>query len=146
MMKQENLPQTHLIEMVQTALQNGQEITITANGWSMFPCLRPSDVVKIHPTPFSELKFGDIIAFQRKKQLIVHRYVSQNTSQGDSCLRTDEPITEANYIGKISAFQREKSPMKTIDRLDYWKKIICYFGKIARFTNWMLLRIRLKLR
>jgi hypothetical protein len=146
MMKQENLTQTHLIEMVQTALLNGQEITITANGWSMFPCLRPSDVVKIHPTPFSELKFGDIIAFQRKHQLIVHRYVAHNTTQGDSCLRADEPITEKNYIGKISAFQRDKLPMKTIDRLDYWKKIICYFGKMARFTNWMLLRIRLKLR
>lgn len=139
-------PNIHLIEMVQTALKNGQEITIAANGWSMFPCLRPSDVVKIHPTSFSDLIFGDIIAFQRKQQLVVHRYIGQNTSQGDACLRTDEPITEVNYIGKIIAFQREKSPMRCIDRLDYWKKIIGYFGKIARFSNWMLLRIRLKLR
>lgn len=145
-MKQDILPQTHLIEMVKTALQNGQEITITANGWSMYPCLRPSDVVKIHPTPFSDLKFGDIIAFQRKQQLIVHRYIAKNTSQGDACLHSDEPITPTNYIGKIIAFQREKSTMKTIDRLDFWKNCIAYFGKIGRFFNWMLLRIRLILR
>jgi hypothetical protein len=136
----------HLIEMVQTALQKGQEITIEANGWSMFPCLLPSDVVKIDATPFTALKIGDIIAFKRQQQLIVHRFVAHNTSQGDACLRADEPITAANYLGKIVAFQRGNSGLQTIDRLDYWRKIITRFGKIARILNWIRLRIRLKLR
>ena len=54
----------HLIEMVQTALHSGQEITIAANGWSMYPCLLPADVVKIHPTPFADNRGGRGVRFR----------------------------------------------------------------------------------
>ncbi len=134
----------HLIEMVQTALHNGQEITIAANGWSMYPCLFPADIVKIHPTPFSDLKKGDVIVFQRKEQLIVHRYIAPNKSQGDSCIRADEPINATNYLGKVTAFQRKNKEMKTINQLAFWRFTALYLGKLSHFIHWMLLRIRLK--
>jgi translation initiation factor IF-1 len=134
----------HLIEMVQTALHSGQEITIAANGWSMYPCLLPADIVKIHPTPFADLKKGDVIVFQRKEQLIVHRYIAPNKSQGDACLRADEPINATNYLGKITAFQRKNKEMKAIDRLAFWKFTALKLGKLSHFIQWMLLRIRLK--
>lgn len=142
----ENSPHIHLIEMVQTALQQGQEITISANGWSMFPCLLPSDIVKIQPNPLAEINVGDIIVFRRNQQLIVHRFIAPNTAQGDACIRKDEPINKSNYVGKVVAFQRKNRAMKPISRLSFWRFYTNYLGKIARYCNWFLLRVLLKMR
>jgi hypothetical protein len=107
---------------------------------SIFYTLAPSKFEK----KIIDLKKGDVIVFQRKEQLIVHRYIAPNKSQGDACLRADEPINATNYLGKITAFQRKNKEMKAIDRLAFWKFTALKLGKLSHFIQWMLLRIRLK--
>ena len=47
------------------SLQDGKEIDITANGWSMYPSIKPGTVLTLIKVPIEALRVGDAIAFTR---------------------------------------------------------------------------------
>ena len=91
-------------------LLEGKSIRISAWGYSMYPAIRPGDI--IHLSPFekeSPLKKGMIIARKRREGLVVHRVTSVETdgagrrviTRGDSCLRSDEPFGVEDIAGIV---------------------------------------------
>jgi len=95
-------------------LAAGKSVWINSTGYSMYPTLKPSDKLKVEPIGFSFIQVGDIIAFELYGVFIAHRVVkiqrNENTSipitKGDSVFKIYEVITEDNYLGKITARNR----------------------------------------
>ena len=90
-------------------LNFGRTVRIVASGYSMIPTIWPGTEIEISNCPMDQLCIGDIIAFQRIQHMVVHRVVMiQNlhdetfiTTMGDSNLKVDEVINNANFIGKV---------------------------------------------
>ena len=95
-------------EWILSSLQEGKVVEITANGWSMWPTIKPGTSISISRVELSELQPGDLIAFTRAEHFEVHRIeeiqyngVIKIFTRGDANLRKDEPITEENFCGKV---------------------------------------------
>jgi signal peptidase I len=106
---------SNIILLADELLTEGFFLQITVGGYSMFPYLQNGDEVLIKKEPINNLKAGDIIVFRSVKKLIAHRIITfrKTNSQikiitkGDSLIFFDKPITEEQYIGKITDYIRK---------------------------------------
>ena len=91
-------------------LDAGRIIKVRADGFSMFPSLKPGSTVYIQPingdiTPLP----GEIVAWKRESGLVVHRLVRilKNESsilfitRGDSCANEDKAVGADQVVGKV---------------------------------------------
>ena len=118
-------------------LAAGRSVGIKAKGLSMFPVIRPKQEVLIKPYPLEMLKIGQIIAFQRKTHLVVHRVIQiektpqyKLTCQGDANWYLDEPVSLQNYIGLIDLKGRKEQQSVFANVL--YKPIISLFRIVMR--------------
>lgn len=90
-------------------LAKGRSVHLPAKGWSMLPSIFPKTKLSLAYKEFASVEVGQIIAFERNLQFVVHRVVTRSTHQdvitvttrGDSNWRIDSPITEENFIGVV---------------------------------------------
>lgn len=102
-------------ELRKEAIKNGHSIQTIVNGTSMFPFLRKGDILTIDPATIETIKRGDIIVFENEEKWIAHRVVRirsfdgaiQITTRGDARISSDPTVNKTNYIGLISAFERD---------------------------------------
>ena len=104
-------------EWISSSLEEGKEVELTANGWSMWPTIKPGTVLCLMKIPLEEIQVGDAIAFIRGEHFVVHRVetIAQENprkiiSRGDANLRIDEIVSEANYCGKVMHPQINPAP------------------------------------
>jgi signal peptidase I len=104
-----------LRELVSRLLEEGNSIRIPADGYSMFPDIYPGDTIVITPIDDpSTLQEGEIIAWKREHDLVVHRIVSivSNkdriviTTRGDSSMAADQPIISETLAGRVQLFDK----------------------------------------
>lgn len=91
-------------------------------GSSMFPTLKPGDILKVVSYKFSHISVGDVVVFNSPygKTPIVHRVVSINNkgirTKGDNKIAIDDCILQPNdIIGRVAAAQRGKKEIKIIN-------------------------------
>ena len=93
-----------------TLLSEGKTLKIRAEGYSMFPSIRPGSVIHIGPYPQGALPVhGEIIAWKRESGLVVHRLVRMVSDEngtlfitrGDSTLHEDPPVTAGQIAGRV---------------------------------------------
>ena len=108
------------------SLQEGKEVEITANGWSMCPSIKPGSVLTLIKVPIEALKVGDAIAFTRGEHFVVHRVEKiipqepfQICSRGDANLSFDEIVSSQNYCGKVNGFVLKPAP-SLLQRIFYF--------------------------
>lgn len=90
-------------------LAKGRSVHLLANGWSMLPSIFPKTTLRLENKEFASVEVGQIIAFERNLQFVVHRVVKiaarpngrELTTRGDSNWHADLPITKENFIGVI---------------------------------------------
>ncbi len=91
-------------------LDGGLTIKVRADGYSMYPSLKPGTVIIIEPcVPGDEPVRGEIIAWKRDQDLVVHRVVRivKNNegiyyiTRGDSCKNEDPPVAANRIAGKV---------------------------------------------
>jgi len=95
-------------------LDKGTSLRIKASGYSMYPAIKPGNTIIIKPVPHAELKCGMIIAWKRKKDIVVHRLVLAYESngkkyyitRGDSCSASDRPVTTDMIAGRVEAIYK----------------------------------------
>lgn len=83
---------------------------LPAKGWSMLPSIFPKTKLSLEHIEFAAVEVGQIIAFERNLQFVVHRVVKiaarpngrEITTRGDSNWHADLPITNENIIGVIN--------------------------------------------
>lgn len=117
-------------------LAKGRSVHLPAKGWSMLPSIFPKTILSLEHKDFAAVEVGQIIAFERNLQFVVHRVVKiaarpnerEITTRGDSNWHADLPITKENFIGVIKGKVQG----------NHCKPILQPF-------NWVLLLVRLSL-
>ncbi|MCA1758075.1 MAG: hypothetical protein LC649_11525 [Bacteroidales bacterium] len=146
-----------LRELVGRLLEEGNPIRIPANGYSMFPAIRPGDALTITPVedPVT-LREGEVVAWKREHDLVVHRLVAVRihddrivlVTRGDSCLAADQPILPLSLAGRVTDIQRKgrkehsfltsggrhfsaygQTPPTVIPQIPEWKYRLNYFAR-----------------
>lgn len=82
--KKSNSPRID-IELVKTILESGNSVELPASGYSMFPTLRPGDLVIVKPFEKEALPNpGTVVIYEENNSLVMHRLIRiQKNDQGD---------------------------------------------------------------
>lgn len=97
-------------EVFDSLLKEGKSIRLEASGYSMYPAIKPGYFIHIEPlNQFSQLQEGQIIAWKRENDIVVHRLVHIYESgkhkyfitRGDSAPSSDEPVVLSDIAGKV---------------------------------------------
>ena len=132
-------------------VKEGRSVRIEASGYSMYPTIKPGNRIYIEEVKDSEaLCPGDIIAWQREDDIVVHRLVHRYLhdddyyfiSRGDSSRVTDMPVAFDDIIGVVSSIEagngkRVPARKELIRERQYW---------INSNKVWFLLRYKAVLR
>lgn len=127
-------------------LAEGTILKIKANGYSMYPAVKPGSVIYIEPLPDNiNPASGDIIAWKRESGFVVHRLVRTERNgneiiyytRGDSCKYEDKPVTRDQIAGRVIRLESRKQKNKDAEKLI---KKPCYF--LNRIIVWLLLRLK----
>lgn len=128
-------------------LAEGKTIKIRADGYSMYPSIRPGAIISIEPLAAgTEPGPGEIIAWTREQGFVVHRLVAiekegeakQYKTRGDSCLYEDPPVSRDRIAGRV--IHVETAYGKTIasgDELIVHPSYLCNRSRV-----WLLLKIK----
>lgn len=114
-------------------------------GDSMWPTLRTGDVVRLEPA--AQVRRGDIVAFQRGADAILHRVVAHAGAgvvcRGDNRPADDGPVPSALIIGRAVAVRRGGcgTPRRLTGGTPGALHAMILLGRRrARFMWWRLLR------
>jgi signal peptidase I len=111
-----------LRELGYRLLTEGKVLRVRADGYSMYPQIKPGAFLLIEPVgDVSSLKESEIIACKRNTSMVVHRLIriehSENQiiyfTRGDSCLWEDEALNSNQIVGRVTGiFTGEKFEKK----------------------------------
>jgi hypothetical protein len=103
--------EVHKLELAAEVLRSGGSIRLQALGTSMLPSIWPGDVLCIEHKTGGEMVRGDIVLVARDSRFFVHRLIERSElrwiTRGDSLPQNDEPIAEAQVLGKVSLIHRK---------------------------------------
>jgi hypothetical protein len=99
------------------ALRKGFKITLSTEGWSMLPLLRPDDRIEVIRCDEPQLRNGDLVVFQTAKdpgRIVVHRLVKRVKgddgymflTKGDCVADYDPTVPERNVLGKVMKIKK----------------------------------------
>ncbi len=121
-------------------LASGMTVRIKVSGFSMYPTMRPDDIVEITPVePGVPLKPGEIIAIKRETDFIVHRFIGYAemhgeqmvVARGDSNPRVDSPVPAARVAGKVITIIRGRTiirnPLAVTNVTHGWNRFFLFF-------------------
>jgi signal peptidase I len=93
-----------------TLLAEGKTLKVKAEGYSMYPSIKPGSVIYIEPFETGiEPVPGEIIAWKKESGFVVHRLIrvlkeeekSSFVTRGDSCTYEDDPVTFEQLAGRV---------------------------------------------
>ncbi len=91
-------------------LRSGQSVRFVARGASMWPSIPPGSRLEVLPCPAGELKVGELAAFDRGGQLVVHRVTRLEAGgvrmQGDNREVSDGEISAEQVLGRATVLER----------------------------------------
>jgi signal peptidase I len=146
--KSENI---FLKEISLNLLAEGKLLRIKPAGYSMFPAIRPGDVVIIAPVKNrSNLTPGDIVVFKRDSDFVLHRLTDIRNheenilcvTRGDSSTNEDKPITADEIIGVVTTIETKRRRMQPHRHNIHYRcnramvKIIHLWNKLLRLINY----------
>ena len=123
-------------------LAEGKTVRIRADGYSMFPSIKPGSVIYIEPlTDEQNPAPGDIIAWKRETGFVVHRLIrilrEENNirfiTRGDSSVNEDKPVLKEQIAGKVihtesSSGKRKEARIKHISKPGYlYNRLLVWF-------------------
>ena len=106
-----------LKEVSLSLLAEGKSLRIKPTGYSMFPAIRPGDIVIIAPVKNqSNLTPGDIVVFKRDSDFVLHRLTDIQPrddnpvfiTRGDSAINEDKPITVDKIVGVVTIIETKQ--------------------------------------
>lgn len=114
---------------------------LKVSGKSMFPWIRPDDIVFLRHVAMGEIVPGDVVVFERSGTLCVHRVLSWNPAasapvsggalltKGDATADADAPVFADEFRGKVEFVYRRN---REIQIARGWRK---YFGKFLAMIS-----------
>ena len=93
------------VEMLSDALRRGEAVEITSFGFSMWPRIQNGSMVHIEPCSGSDATRGDVVLFEGRGRLVLHRVLRERASQvfikGDACFDADGWVERKLILGRI---------------------------------------------
>ncbi|HUB58846.1 MAG TPA: S26 family signal peptidase [Candidatus Micrarchaeia archaeon] len=101
-------------------LRCGKAACICVMGRSMWPSVRPGDLVFVKSVGIGQVSRGQIVAFEREGRLFVHRVLSRINpgslqgqsslllTKGDSLDGADLPVSRQEFLGRVIRIHRGK--------------------------------------
>ena len=120
-MKNNRSDSIFLKEVSLSLLAEGKSLRIKPAGYSMFPAIRPRDIVIIVPVKNqSNLTPGDIVVYKRDSDFVLHRltdirHQEENAfyiTRGDSSMNEDLPITADRIIAVVTTIETKRGKTK----------------------------------
>jgi signal peptidase I len=153
-MSKNHLSDTILKDIGFRLLAEGKTIRVKAEGYSMFPSIRPGSVLYIEPLENNSVPGpGEIIAWKKESGFVVHRLVSifeednhkYFVTRGDSSLAEDDPMPMEQIAGRVvkveypegkpvpAYYYKSKKPNYSFNRSLLW--IILQFRRVKKLFN-----------
>jgi phage repressor protein C with HTH and peptisase S24 domain len=83
---------------------------LRVNGFSMWPAVRPGDVIHVRSVDPSHLTRGDVVLFVRHGALFAHRLIGRTgkalLTRGDAHWRADPPLRPSQVLGRVELVER----------------------------------------
>lgn len=131
-----------VVSLLEKALNQGQNPTLTVISNSMAPLLERGDLVTLSKLNFETLKKGDIITLTQREALTTHRVVTvtneEIATKGDCNFLLDEPITFSQVIGKVSIITSHQNNITiNLDARKHQTKLnwIYYLARTQQILN-----------
>lgn len=106
------------LSIINAVLESGNSVELPASGYSMFPGLRPGDIVTVKPLyPEQILSPGSIIVYKTTGGFVMHRLIKIVTApegeirfvtRGDSLRQADPPFGREQITGIAVCFRRNE--------------------------------------
>lgn len=144
----EELDAEKSVGLILSILRSGHSVELPASGYSMFPVLRPGDIVTVNPIPdVSFFEPGIVVVFRKENNLIMHRLVKLTESrrgeitietQGDSLIKKDQPVSIENYYGIAISFKRNgkehriRKVIPSVSRYRFNHSLLWFAGKVKK--------------
>lgn len=141
-----NCDRTILREISFSILSEGKSIKLRAEGYSMYPAIKPGSTIHIEPYPEgNEPSEGDIIACGSESGMVVHRLIRKAkdeggtyyVTRGDSNLSEDHPVTPDRVAGKVVMIEY-RGKEKRVRR----EKPSRFKYRVNRMMVWLILNIK----
>lgn len=109
-------------QMVIALLRSGETVQLHTRGRSMWPAITSRSRIEVCPCPASELAVGDVGAFERGGQVIVHRVAQLSAAgihfAGDSLRHDDGCIPHQQVLGRVRLLERRSLTLRLPARTD----------------------------
>lgn len=141
---------TIIKEISFTLLAEGKSIKIRADGYSMYPTIKPGSIIYIEAlSPDLFPGPGEIVAWKRESGFVVHRLVriiKKDThtiffTRGDSCTREDQPVAVDQIAGRVVCVENRKGEIIKYNKSVSYKPIY-YFNRLIVLGIHILKKIR----
>jgi len=105
-------PMDYPARLIIELLRSGQSVRFRARGSSMWPAIPSGSRIEVQPCAVSELEVGQLAAFEREGQVVVHRVQSVTPEAvhflGDSLERGDGCIASERVLGRARVLERRR--------------------------------------
>ena len=127
-------------------LEKGTILKIKANGFSMYPSIKPGTIIFIEPVKEDgNIIPGQIIYLEKEMGFVVHRLIRRENkddqvlyyTRGDSCKNEDKPVKSDQIAGKVIRMEDRKHRIREGNSLITKP---CY--SINRIIVWLILKIK----
>jgi signal peptidase I len=133
---------------IKAVLESGYSVELPATGYSMFPTLRPGDMVIINPVRPGDLpETGNIVVFNTNSELVIHRLIETAEdnngerifiTRGDCMKEKDIPLQISQIIGVAAKYKRSgndhsiRAYIPGRYRYLYNRKLLWMYNKLKR--------------
>jgi hypothetical protein len=139
--------ETVKLDLAAEVLATFGQARLPVTGTSMFPCMRPGDLLEIR-RPSAAIQTGDAVVFERHGRLVVHRVVHRTGDllipRGDRLRHPDAPVSAAAILGCVTAIERrgrriaprltplQRGISALLSRTEFGTRAALYFVRMVR--------------
>jgi signal peptidase I len=128
--------------LISEELNSGKVFRFTISTPSMLPLIKPEDKIIVRKDSLDTLRCGDIVVFEKYRDLYTHRLLCKKISspkielitKGDNSLVIDEPVSGDELLGKVIRIERGT---KCIDLESKFWKIVNGLVRTLSYLEWI---------
>jgi signal peptidase I len=112
----------------------------------MLPTVWPGDMLIVERVDSTKVAEGDIVLFGRDRRLFAHRVVKSQSSvmvtRGDSMQAPDSPVSEKEFLGRVSSIVRNDRNIEPRKALGASERAIAAFVQRSETAARVIIGIR----
>lgn len=132
-----------LTVLINEELNSGKVFCFVVSTVSMLPLIKPEDEIVVRKDSLNTLKCGDIVVFEKHRELYTHRLLYRKMSEskiklitkGDNSLIIDEPISEKELLGKVIKIKKGNKSINLESK--FWKIVNSLAGTLS-YLEWIV--------